>query len=119
MTEELGKEPWSPVPPLNLGETRAEMKLINEVWSTHRKIELNVECARGHLEKGDYANYVYHLAVVQLTCMAVGEEMVRELVSDEEMARMVADAAGDLAGMTAVLLRDLQTMKAQEEGGGE
>ena len=51
MTEELGKEPWSPVPPLNLGETRAEMKLINYAVPKEKLREETIKLAKKLMEK--------------------------------------------------------------------
>lgn len=68
-----------------------------------------------HLKAADYTNYVYHAVIVQLTLMAIAEEVVRQLITEEEMAVLVAGSASDLAGMVAVTMRDLQSMKETED----
>jgi hypothetical protein len=79
-----------------------------------RRLADHIEHVKEHLEKGDYPNVVYHLVIIQLASLAVAEEMVRLLVSNAEMAELVATSAGGLGGMVAVTIRDLQTMKVEE-----
>jgi hypothetical protein len=104
---------------MNLGETTAEVTLINDAYQMQRRLVDHTQHIRDHLQSGDYPNVVFHLTIIQLSCMALAEEMVRVLVSEFEMAELVAQSAGGLGGMVAVTLRDLQTMKIEEAEEGE
>lgn len=67
-----------------------------------------------HLERGDYAKYLYHAVVMEVALEALCGETALELVSEEEMGELVGMAADGLAGMVAIALRDLQTMKVED-----
>jgi hypothetical protein len=90
------------------------VELINDAYQMQRKLTEHVDHVKDHLQEGDYPNTVYHLMIIHLAAMALAEEMVRQLVSEMEMAELVAQAAGGIGGMVAVELRDLQTMKVEE-----
>lgn len=66
------------------------------------------------MHRGDYANVLHHLAVISLTCMAVGEEIARVLVTEDEMDKLVEATTDGLSTMVHDLMVDLRRMKDED-----
>lgn len=95
---------------VNLGETKKERTMIEEVWHNVDSSRTVLDCIEGRMGRGEYAEVLEHIGVMAMCWMVMGDGIWENLLTEsereeirgkepqstlEEMARKYYEELGD------------------------
>lgn len=107
---------------MNLGETETEKEVLGKLPAAMAGFQLHIDCMKDHVEKGSYAGIVAHLATVVAGAMAIAEELVLEILTDDDMVKLIQQGIEESESAQfgrMLFLRGWWEMKREEDGYAE